>query len=92
MSPLKLIDQLLRIINVSGMETSQLPLGSPLEMSTNSYLQDGQKSLSSSIYLLERSQSLSGSMILNSSSSSNKGSSSSSKEVLNGTKKEKREE
>ncbi|CAO3622233.1 unnamed protein product [Cunninghamella blakesleeana] len=84
MSPLKLIDQLLRIINVSGMETSQLPLGSPLEMSTSSYLQDGQKSLSSSIYLLERSQSLSGSMILNSNSSSNRGSSSSSKEVLNG--------
>ncbi|KAI9300938.1 gamma-tubulin complex component protein [Cunninghamella echinulata] len=83
MSPLKLIDQLLRIINVAGMETSQLPLGSPLEMSTSGLLQDGQKSLSNSFYLLERSQSLSGSMILNS-STSNKGSNSTSKEVLNG--------
>jgi gamma-tubulin complex component 2 len=60
LSPLKMIDELLRIISVDGMKT-------PLDMNSSGIL--GQEG--SSAYLLDRSQSLSGSMVLPSNPSSN---------------------
>ncbi|KAI8341283.1 Spc98 family-domain-containing protein [Chlamydoabsidia padenii] len=56
LSPLKMIDELLRIISVDGMKT-------PLD-SSGIFGQDGISGLSSSAYLLDRSQSLSSSMVL----------------------------
>ncbi|CAO3595871.1 unnamed protein product [Absidia cylindrospora] len=74
LSPLKLIDQLLRIINVAGFEA-------PSDVNSSGFLgQDGASSLSSSAYHLDRSQSLSGSVVFPSSSASN----APPKDVLNG--------
>ncbi|KAI8089941.1 gamma-tubulin complex component protein [Halteromyces radiatus] len=72
LSPLKLIDQLLRIINVAGIET-------PLDMVPGG--QDGTNSMSNSIYILDRSQSLSGSVVLG---NNNSNSNAPPKDVLNG--------
>lgn len=74
LSPLKMIDELLRIISVDGMKT-------PLDMNSSGILgQEGTSGLSSSAYLLDRSQSISGSTVL----PSNPSSSAPPKDTLNG--------
>jgi gamma-tubulin complex component 2 len=76
LSPLKLIDQLLRIINVAGFEAPSDGGGMG---------QEGISNLSSSAYHLDRSQSLSSSVVFPSGSSTN----APPKDVLNGKEIEK---
>jgi gamma-tubulin complex component 2 len=85
LSPLKLIDQLLRIINVAGFEApSDSPGGAAGGdgdgSGSGAMPQDGPSNLSNSAYHLDRSQSLSGSVVFPSSSATN----APSKDVLNG--------